>query len=684
MAAHDPSVSQASSIGVSPPAKSPAPGNSSSGATLPQLLIEAAIQCPEADAVTGSFGILCYGDLLIRAQNVAVALRRYGIGPGMLVGVVMEQSPVTITSIVGILLAGAAYVPLAGDLLSDETALARIHARGMAVVLCDSSYGSSSCFTWQGIGKVLDARRMEQETMPASEETFLPGISLDSVAAVLFRHEKGEASVGVMVSHRAIARLAFAEQLIRPLPGETFLLHPFMNGRSGFLELWNCLLHGATMALAPDGPLSTDALALSIRQYGVTSLCLPASAVQDFLDQDPGIFSPLRTLIVELDSGNVFLPRRMAQLRSTSPALRVVSTYGTLETSGYATYYVATDDQEPQAAVPIGIPVDGMHALILKHGSETPQPVANEHVIPHWMKSEAPPSRDERQDSQTFQVKPGELGELAFAGDGVSLGYLEDPASTQSRFLQPSLVGSDAAGLLFLTGDQARVRSDGILELHGRAEKRTRRLPVIVGPPDRTPAAFTPADVEAMLAGQQRVLDAAVVVQPDLQGVPRNVAYIQMEPPRPDTPTDREAQSLLEDSMRSVLPQEAMPSAFYYVDSIPRDARGVLDRAQLQQRWKRASERSTYEDPSQKDILEQVRSVWARLLQRTPGYDEDFFEAGGNQVQMIRLHVELNRRFPGAITMANLSVLTTIRKIYEHLVNYVAQDSRNNLSQRGA
>ena len=83
-------------------------------------------------------------------------------------------------------------------------------------------------------------------------------------------------------------------------------------------------------------------------------------------------------------------------------------------------------------------------------------------------------------------------------------------------------------------------------------------------------------------------------------------------------------------------------------------------------------------------MLNQVRTIWLRLLQRVSvGCDEDFMEAGGTQVQMIRMHVELNRLFPGAITMANLSVLSTIRRIHQHLTQYLKQ-SAPALTRRGA
>ncbi len=140
--------------------------------------------------------------------------------------------------------------------------------------------------------------------------------------------------------------------------------------------------------------------------------------------------------------------------------------------------------------------------------------------------------------------------------------------------------------------------------------------------------------------------------------------------------------------MRNALPPAAMPTLFHYVESIPRDSAGTVDPALLQQQWKQKSDRAVavVEDRSEHEMMELVRGIWLRLLQRVSvGYDEDFFDAGGTQVQMIRMHVELNRRFPGAITMANLSVLRTIHKIHDHLTNHLAQNKMAaTLSGRGA
>ncbi len=617
--------------------------------TLAELLVEAAIQRPEADAVTSGVGSLSYADLLIRAQNIAVALRQRGIVPGQLVGVAMDQSAVTITSIAGIVLAGAAYVPLGRDLLRDVQALQRIRAIGMTLILCDGAHGTGSCTLWSDLGAVLDASRLEQETMPSSEQTRMPAVMADSIAAVLFRRTPGENTVGVMVPHRAIARLANSRQIVPAKTHETFLLHPASSTRAALLELWGSLLHGATLAVAPEAEGNrAEHLARSIRQLGVTTLCLPVNDLHDLIDAEPKAFLRLNNLVIEQqDTQSTLSPQRLQWLSSTYPKLRIVYSYGTIETSGYATGYTVPEGYTAQASVPIGQPIEGMQAIVL--------------------------------DRELFPAREGEMGELALAGDGVVSGYFKDQEATAQRFLRRVDTETGADSLLFLTGARARRRSDGLLELHGRVLK-----PGSLDPKPAAPAsAFGSADIEAMLLSQQNVRDAAIVEDPE----GRQIALVALETGHHEGAAS--LRSSIEASMRGTLPSAALPASFHFVESISRDAEGRVTHQpeRCPTLLETSAERRTHEHD---EILEQVRAIWLRLLQRVSvGDDEDFFAAGGSQVQMIRMHVELNRRFPGAITMANLSVLTTIRRIHDHLLSLnkpsrSAHEGMAPLAQRGA
>ena len=560
--------------------------------TIEQLLMEAAIQRPEGEALIGTFGSLTYADLLIRAQNIAVALRRQGVRPGQFVGVAMDQSPVMVTSIVGVLLAGAAYVPLGRDLLQDAAALKSIRATGMALILCDRSHGTGSCLVWSELGAVLDASRLEQQTMPTSNETSMPTTTADAAAAVFFRRLPGSEVAGVVIPHRAVARLALGKRLVRFHSTETFLLHPFSSLRPALLELWGSLLSGATLALAPDGPvqqpggmLHVNLLALTIRQFGVSTLCLPVSSLHGLIYDSPQIFSRLNNLVIQNEQDSTLSPQRLQWLAGNHPRLRIVHTYGTIETSGYALSYTVPRAYQAQASVPVGQPIDGMQARIL--------------------------------DRELFPAREGEIGELALSGDGVARGYLNNLDATAARFLHRADTGRETAGMgvagsdayLFLTGERARWRSDGLLEMHGPAASHaglSAQPDAARGKVPKPAPNFGAADVEAMLMSQQGIRDAAIVEEFDELGQRRQIAFVALDLPgqaRPKAgqplpkmdagrvqgdsaaPDSVSAQSIFEQSMRSALPPAAMPSVFRYVESIPRNVAGDPDRELLEQRW---------------------------------------------------------------------------------------------------
>jgi non-ribosomal peptide synthetase component F len=595
----------------------------SSLATIGQLLIEAAIQCPEADALIGNFGSMTYADLLIRAQNVALVLKRRGIGPGNFVGILMTQTPSAITAIAGITLTGAAYVPVHPHLLQAAASADSITQTGVSLLLWDSEVLSlTSIDLRRAAVPALDVSRIEQETMPSSTEIQLPMISMDEPAARFLQETPGY----VTVSHRSIARLVSA-RIFNLGSGATFLLRPYIlpsMQHPSLFELWGSLLQGASLVIAAADHREDSTSADWIARKGVSILCLGVARVQEAIDLTPTLFAGLHTLVIENDgrSGAV-PPSRIEWLQREYPRLQIVIVYSTGSTAGYATAYRVPPQFKGQTELPIGLPLDGSQARIV--------------------------------DDQLEPLRKGEMGQLVLTGDCVAL---HSTGATQSP------------GML-LTGERACLRADGLLELHGHFEPQ-----LVI---DSRARAFENADIEAMLSGQKHVREAAVVNGVDRNGKSQIVAFIAMDQQDPTITGP------FEESLKGLLPLAARPSAVRYVEVIPRDAQGAIDRSALQQRWKKESESATHADSPQQEILQFVRSLWLRLLRRNfIGYEEDFFAAGGTQVQMIRMHSELNRRFPGAISMAQLSVLSTMRNICEHLLDHAADARRSRLAQRGA
>ncbi len=604
--------------------------------TLGQLLVEASIQCAEADALIGDFGSMSYADLLIRAQNIALVLKRRDIGPGNFVGVLMTQSPSAIAGIAGIILSGAAYVPIYPELLQSPNIPDLVRHAGVCLVLWDGPAAAAmpSSIDLRRVGvPALDVSRVEQELMPSSTESKFPDVLADAPAARIFT---GYAEY-VTVTHRSIislSRLADTlslgadETFLMQLPARTSLHHP-APPRPSLFELWASLLHGSSLAITSQDDLDSTAHADWVARKGVTVLCLSVSRANQLIDRSPRLLSALRCLVIENDgrSGSMS-PSRVAWLQQEYPLLQIVHVYCTEKTAGYATAYRVPPDYQAQGDLPIGFPLKGSQADIV-----------NDQLEP---------------------VRAGEMGQLVLMGDCVSL------------FKDSNIVTSEDSSLgVYLTSERARLRADGLLELHGHLE------PQLVK--DNRPRAFESADVEAMLAGQKHVREAAVVAGHGRNGNPQMVAFVAMDQ------VNAGGTAPFEGSLKEILPPAAQPSAVRYLEEMPRNADGEIDRFALEHEWKKESERSQQGDALQQEILQFVRSLWLRLLRRNfVGYEEDFLAAGGTQVQMIRMHSELNRRYPGAISMGQISVLRTMRNVCEHLFDHVANSRRGRLARRGA
>lgn len=396
--------------------------------------------------------------------------------------------------------------------------------------------------------------------MPSSSETKMSLMAPDSAAAFLLSSDAQQDPPGVRVSHRRIARLCGTTGPVKTGHGETFLLRPSTSAAAGIFELWSSLLHGASLALEPQKELDPEQFAAWVSRVGVSLLCLPVQRVHQYVDQAPDVFTRLRYLIVENDGrSGAISPQSIEWLQKHHPNLRIVNTYATPRIAGYATAYPLPALYKPQSSVPIGWPLDGLHATILDRAAQ--------------------------------QVSVGEIGELAFWGEDVC---------------------DDA---LCMTGERARQRVDGLLELHGRVrgQMAASLLPV-------------EADQISMAKVSQQGLEEQLKVPPV-----------------------------------------------------------TADGSVLQQQWNREKEQLLNAERRHEKVLDQVRSLWLRLLRREAiGYEEDFFEAGGTQVQLIRMHAELNRKFPGLITMGQLTSLNTIKKIYQHLTAQEVDAKPRNQMQRGA
>ena len=580
-------------------------------ACVHELFAAAANANPDQIALVGEEGSLTYAELLQRARGIALRLRCEGIGSGSLVGLAASRSFSTLAAILGTLMAGAAYIPFdykgsPADLLERQAANSNIQ-----LLLCDDAFDQLQWeFDWWGN---CELRRLSEIDVAPSDRlsggVYTQVAPLDPVSVMYTSGSLGQPK-GVIVPHRAVARLVSAQNFLDFGPDEVFLLHSPLSFDASTLELWGSLLHGACLAVAPPRTLSVDDYYQLVHEYSVTTLWLSAPVFHLITDHKPEVFTPLHNLLV---GGDVVNPQRVEKIVKLFPQLNVINGYGPTENTTFTTCYPVPRGYMAAGSLPIGKAISHTQAYIL---DEHLQPVFN-----------------------------GEAGQLVAGGDGVALGYLAAPEATAERFVRDTFTNQQG-GLLYFTGDKVRRLPDGNLEFLGRFDREVK----IAG------QRIDLKEIEEALAWHTLVRQCAVVVADDSDSK-HICAFVELRRSEPD------AARLLREHLLSRLPEAALPSRFVALDAMPLCENGKIDRAALTAKL-RQLQTSPPEPARKRDAFTDVEAIWQRLLRRDDiDAQENFFDAGGNSLLLMEMHAELNKIFPGKVTLIDLFCATTVTQI---------------------
>jgi amino acid adenylation domain-containing protein len=582
---------------------------------------------PDAVAIVSEEGELTFSAFLTRAQEIAAALRRRGAGPGTVVGLAVKRSPAAVVAMLGILITGGVYVPL--ELRDSPAHLLhrQVRASAMSIILCDQPFQAKDwAQPWWRDCELLTIAQLENELLPAGSDFSPANSSASDPAYIMFTSGSSGQPKGVLVPHRGIVRLVSAQQYLNFGPEETLLLHSPLGFDASTLEIWGSLLHGGKLVIAPPNPLAVNDYERLIVCFGVTTLWLSASVFHLIADHAPQTFATLRQLVV---GGDVVSPQRVERMLRIHPDLKIVNGYGPTENTTFTTCYRVPHDYAAQGNLPIGKAIQGTRVYVL--------------------------------DSNRHPVSDGEAGELAAGGDGVALGYVDAPEATSARFV-PDPFSGDPADRLYITGDRVRMRSDGNFEFLGRLDQEVK----IAG------HRVDVKELEEVLAAHPAVQQAVVAVVSEDSQERRLYGFVQLQQRLSG------AAAMLKEYLSGRVQRFAVPSQVLVVEEIPLNANGKVDRQRLLKlvngvetaaQGQRQRGEVTSPESENESSVDAVWNVWRKLLQRDDiGLDENFFDAGGSSLLLMELHIELNRRFPGKLTLMDLFAATTVRKISERLV----------------
>jgi amino acid adenylation domain-containing protein len=408
------------------------------GACLPDLLAHQAALRPDETAVGFRDERLSYGELDRRSRALGAHLARLGIGADTRVGLFTEPSLDLMVGAWGILAAGAAYLPLSPDYPEDRLRYMLEDSATSVVVTQAQLRDRLTALAPRGT-TVLTLEDVPEE--PAEGKSVLPEPAADHLAYVIYTSGSTGRPKGVMIEHRAVVgQLRWLADCGHLGPQVTVLQKTPMSFDAAQWEILAPATGARVVMGTPGIHRDPEAVVEAVRAGGVTALqCVP-TLLQALLDTE-GFASC--TSLERVFSGGEALTHRLARdFFEAMPGVGLVNLYGPTETTINATAHQVDPEDiggGASATVPIGVPVDGVHAYVL-----------DENLAP---------------------VDIDESGELYLGGDQLARGYLDRPEQTAERFVDSPFSPGER---LYRTGDVCLWNADGTLQFVGRTDNQVK------------------------------------------------------------------------------------------------------------------------------------------------------------------------------------------------------------------
>jgi amino acid adenylation domain-containing protein len=565
-------------------------------------LFEQQVQrAPDAMAVVGQHHRLTYQQLNQRANQLAHHLIALGVKPDDRIAVCVERSHDMLATLLAILKAGAAYVPL--DPAYTGERLSTVLRDAAPVLLLSDSHGRTALDAEALTAlRVVDLDHASAWEQQSDINPQVRDLTSRHLAYVIYTSGSTGTPKGVMVEHRQLVASTSARAAVYQTDAETrYLLLSSMAFDSSVAGIFGTLTSGGALhVLSREASQDPHAIGLYLLAARITRLlCVPSLAdliLAQWETATSGENGTLRDVIVAGESCPASLARKAARLN-----LSLHNEYGPTEATVWATVHRYQPERHTSTSMPIGRPISNTRIYLLdEHGQPVPL---------------------------------GAAGEIHIGGEGVARGYLDRPELTAERFLADPFHPAPGARM-YKTGDLARYLPDGELEFLGRGDQQVK----IRG------FRIEPGEIEARLLEHPAVRDVAVVARADQGADKRLVAYIVAVASFATVDLAADLRAHLDVH----LPDYMVPAAFVTLDALPLTPNGKLDRKALPAPDDAAFARQTYQAP-QGEVEQILAALWEELLGISKvGRHDNFFALGGHSLLAIRLMERLRSLGLGA------------------------------------
>jgi amino acid adenylation domain-containing protein len=584
---------------------------------------------PDAIAVCDEHTRLSYAELDQRANRLANVLLRHGVGPGSMVGLMVDRTVDLPAAVLAVLKCGGAYLPIDPASPPSRTAMQFADCAVTAVLaspeLADRLPDTSAPvirLDWQAAELADGAGTVVSAMVPPSAPAY-----------VIYTSGSTGTPKGVVVSHANVVRLFTAADHLFDLREDDVwtLFHSYAFDFSVW-ELWGALLYGGRLVVVPQWMTRVpNTFAELLEREAVT-----------VLSQTPSAFAQVAQVAVagpaELALRYVVFGGEALNFAALGDWFRtfgddrpeLVNMYGITETTVHVTFRRVTGKDTDQLGSLIGPPLPDLTLYLL--------------------------------DDELAPVPPGIPGEIFVGGAGVALGYQRAPALTAARML-PDPYSSRPGARMYRSGDIAIRRRDGEVAYLGRADQqfKIRGHRVELG------------ETQSALLRLPEVAQCAVFVADDRVGTKALMACVV--PAEDQTPTPTQLRRAL---LRS-LPDWLVPSTILVRAELPLTRNGKIDQRALASLQRTDAAQRGSVTPPDGETATALAAIWEDMLGvRGVGAEDNFFELGGHSLMVVQLVSRIRTTFGVEAPMEMLFLKSTLQAMAD-MLGEIDQDAHSGL-----
>jgi len=575
---------------------------------VPRLVAERAALAPDAPALIAGPDSVSYGELDLRANQIANYLLALGVGPqepDHIVGLCLSRSIDAVVFALGILKAGAAYLPLDPAYPAERLAFFLNDARPRVLITQQTIAESLPGGSWHTIE--IDRDRAEisrQSAEPSSCE-----ISGQHLAYVIYTSGSTGQPKGVEITHQNLMNLVeWHQDAFRITGDDRASLLAGVGFDAAVWETWPYLTAGSALNLPDESTrLSPELLRDWLVAEEISVSFLPTALAERVLTLEWPMNAALRYLLTGAET--------LRRFPSSNLPFQLINNYGPTECTVVATSGAVL----PEACVN-KLPTIG-------------RPIANAHV--HIL------------DEDLREVPQGATGELFIGGAGVARGYLNRPELTSEKFI-PNPFSAEPGARLYRTGDLARYLDNGEIEYLGRLDDQIK----ILG------HRIEPNEISAVLDRHPAINASVVTARQDGCCEKRLVAYVVLDTGAQTSAAD------LQEFLGEQLPRHMVPSVYVRLEMLPLTQNGKLDRAALPAPDLENTLQNEVFTAPRTPIEERLATIVSSLLELDRvSVNDNFFMLGGHSLLGTQLIAQIRSAFGVELALRTLFDSPTIEQL---------------------